>query len=226
MTATAVIVAYGVERLDLSWIATDAEVIVVHNDELLPEDACRHDGVRHVHPGTNLGFGAGVNRALEYVTSERIVLCNPDTSLTADHWSALSGVPENDLASLPLLDDEGVPNSVVNCYWSPSSFMATAWRLGRFVPRGGRLRSFACGLLGGWGRVHRESTAAAGRWPLAERWASGAVLSLPTAAFRAVGGFDEGYFLYFEDADLQQRMAASDPSLHLRMLGEIGRAHV
>lgn len=218
MNATAVIVAYGVERLDLSWIAPDADVIVVHNDDRLGEEACRHDRVRHLHPGTNLGFGAGVNAALPLVTTDRVVLCNPDTRLTADHWAGLSTGAENDLVSLPLVDDEGIPNSVVNGYWSPLAFIATAWRLGRFVPRGGRLRPLVGRLLGNWGRMHREPAAAIGRWPLTERWASGAVLSLPTAAIRAVDGFDEGYFLYFEDADLQQRMAAGDPTLHLRML--------
>ena len=31
-------------------------------------------------------------------------------------------------------------------------------------------------------------------------------LAVDTAAFKAVGGFDEGYFMYVEDADLTQKM--------------------
>ena len=43
------------------------------------------------------------------------------------------------------------------------------------------------------------------------------MLSLPTEALRAVGGFDEDYFLYFEDADLHQRLARDFPALRIRL---------
>ncbi|WP_114853260.1 glycosyltransferase family 2 protein [Brachybacterium sp. YJGR34] len=45
-------------------------------------------------------------------------------------------------------------------------------------------------------------------------WVSGAVLLLPLAAVRAAGGFDEGYFMYTEEVDLQRRLRrAGIPSL-------------
>lgn len=37
-------------------------------------------------------------------------------------------------------------------------------------------------------------------------WVSGAVLLLPLSAVRALGGFDEGYFMYVEEVDLQLRL--------------------
>ena len=58
----------------------------------------------------------------------------------------------------------------------------------------------------------------AGTWSLTERWATAAVLALPLVEVRAVGGFDDAYFLYYEDADLQQRLAARFPHLRLRLL--------
>ncbi|PMC74782.1 glycosyltransferase family 2 protein [Brachybacterium sp. UMB0905] len=39
-------------------------------------------------------------------------------------------------------------------------------------------------------------------------WVSGAVLLLPLAQVREAGGFDEGYFMYCEEVDLQLRLRA------------------
>jgi N-acetylglucosaminyl-diphospho-decaprenol L-rhamnosyltransferase len=36
---------------------------------------------------------------------------------------------------------------------------------------------------------------------------SGACILVRPAAFHAIGGFDEGYFMYFEDVDLAWRLA-------------------
>ena len=38
-------------------------------------------------------------------------------------------------------------------------------------------------------------------------WLSGACLALPAPVWRELGGFDEGYFMFFEDVDLGARVA-------------------
>lgn len=56
-------------------------------------------------------------------------------------------------------------------------------------------------------------------------WVSGAVLLLPLALARAAGGFDEGYFMYTEEVDLQLRLrragipALLDADLEVRHVG-------
>ena len=55
---------------------------IVHNDGALDRASL---GARVVHvdaPG-NVGFGAAVNLALPHVTTERVVLCNPDVGADA-----------------------------------------------------------------------------------------------------------------------------------------------
>lgn len=215
--ATVVYVAYGVETVDLDWLPKGTPVVIVHNDDRFDRGSVRA-GVTHVDSGGNVGFGAGVNAALPLVETPRVLLCNPDTLLTAAHFEVLAGAADDEIVTVPLVEESGIPNSVVNEYWGPLAFLATARRLGRFAPRGGVLRRLVSPLLGGWGRAHADSLRqTTGRWPLGERWASGAVLSIPTEAMRRVGGFDEAYFLYYEDTDLQQRLARTDPSLSLRL---------
>ena len=214
---TVVYVAYGIDRLNLDWIPGETSVVIVHNDERLatPE----RPGTVSLRPGANLGFGAGVNRALEVVTTPRVLLCNPDTRLAPAHFTALAGAPPDDVAAVPLVEPDGTPNSVINRYWHPMAFTATALRLGRFAPRGSARRSVLTRSLGRWGRSHRDSLHhVAGSWPLVERWATAAVVAAPTEALRAIGGFDDDYFLYYEDVDLQQRLARRFPTMRVHLL--------
>jgi N-acetylglucosaminyl-diphospho-decaprenol L-rhamnosyltransferase len=80
-------------------------------------------------------------------------------------------------------------------------------------------------LLGANGRAYRESfDAVTGRWSLHERWASGAVVSFPVDALRAVGGFDPRYFLYVEDLDLCERLGARHPTMSV-VVADVRPAH-
>lgn len=211
---TVIYVAYGVTTLDLDWIPAGVPILVVHNDNQLgPLD---RGEVVDLRPGQNLGFGAGVNLALKEVTTGRVLLCNPDTGLQRHHFEALAATPDRDLATLPLVEADGRPNSVVNRYYAPLPFLATAWRLGRLTPRGSRRRHFLVRALGRWGRDHQASFhLAAGSWPVSQWWASAAVLAAPVGALRAVGGFDDAFFLYYEDVDLQQRLAQRFPAMRI-----------
>ncbi len=231
MRTAVVIVAYRTPGLELSWVPAEAPVVIVHNDDFLDPDDAKHPNAIHLYPGENLGFGAGVNLARGALRDgadvDRLLLCNPDTGLSAVHWDALTDAGPTELVTVPLDGEDGVPNAVVNAYPTPVPFVAGLLRLGRFAPRGGVVRSIATRLLGSWGSGHREALAGtSGRWPLWQRWASGAVLSIPIEAFDAVGGFDEAYFLYYEDTDLQQRMATHDPTLKLVLADTAAALHL
>lgn len=214
--ATAIYVVYRTAELDLRWIPDFEHVVVVHNDRSLDPARCVHPNVRHVFSAENVGFGAGVNAALPEVRTPRLVLVNPDTVLEPVHWEALATVPPVEVRTVPLLDSTGVPTSVVNRYPTPSSLALTAWRVGRLFPRGSAARNVLPKALGAWGQSHRDLTEKpVGCRPLREYWVSGAVLAVATDPVRAVGGFDENYFLYLEDADLCRRMATRFPDMQV-----------
>jgi GT2 family glycosyltransferase len=182
--------------------------------------------VVHLRSERNVGFGAAVNTALDHVGTPRVVVCNPDTSLDRQHWRALCEGSADEVVAVPLCDGEGRPTSVVNRYPTPLSLVLTAYRLGRFAPRGGRLRAVLTPRLGRWGREHATSmTAVEGVWSLRDHWASGAVVSFDSDRLRSVGGFDDDYFLYFEDVDLCRRLAERHPAMRLRMARTVPAIH-
>ncbi len=104
---------------------------------------------------------------------------------------------------MPLVEPDGTPTIVSSPYPTPLRLVLAAYRLGRLAPRSG--------LRGRLLRTRPETRS------LQQAWASGAVLSVPTSRFKAVGGFDERYFLYFEDVDLCARLAARFPTMTVRI---------
>jgi GT2 family glycosyltransferase len=212
--ASVIIVVFGQTSLDLAWIPHRAQVFVVHNDDMLADDACHHPDVRHLHPGSNIGFGSGVNLALREVTSRRVVVCNPDMALDRAHFEALSAGHHDEIVTVPVAASSGRPMASVVPYPSPILLLAGTFRVMRLAPPGTVRRAVLAKALGGWGEERRWSVVTpAGRFPLRSYWIPGAVFSVDTDLLRSVGGFDEHFFLYLEDTDLCRRLAAVDAGL-------------
>ena len=222
---TMVSVAFGVTAIDVSWLEPEDAVILVHNDDLLPIGTVKDRSATDVLSGGNVGFGAGVNAALELVRTPRVVLCNPDTQLTPKHRRLLACTDPDEVVAVGLDDDRGEPTWTVLPYPGALAAVAMGHRLGRGLGRRSRLRDLGSRLLTA-GRIPYASLlgARSGSWPLATHWVSAAVLSIDTARLQEVGGFDAGYFLYMEDVDLSRRLAARFPSMRVRLPGgEPGR---
>jgi GT2 family glycosyltransferase len=142
------------------------------------------DRVRVDTSAENLGFGAGHNRLAVHSTSELICCVNPDTVLLDPdglrRLAALFADPSVAAAGPALLDPAGGPQR-----WDH-----------------GELRGIRARVAIAAGHAHWE--------PRSERtevaWVAGAFMMLRRDRFEAVGGFDEGFFLYKEDEDLCLRL--------------------
>lgn len=129
----------------------------------------------------NAGFGGGMNagaaRAIERGAGVLVGL-NPDASIDARSLSALVAAVDADpmlLASPTIVSSTGAP-------W----FAGADLYLDDGVTRGAGARERFQGA------ARRE-------------WATGACFAISAPLWQRLGGFDEEYFLYWEDIDLSQR---------------------
>lgn len=188
------------------------EIIVVDNEstdgtaELL---AARPD-LRLVRSGENLGFAAGNNLAFDLARGRYVMLINPDARILAGDvgraLATLEGRSDVAIVGGRVLDAEG---------------------------RDGESAHPFPGFLRQWlvrsGLLHRLRRSPLARlvdpiWarPCAPRrvdWMPGAFLLARRSTLTEVGGFDERFFLYWEEVDLFRRLRATgrrahyDPSL-------------
>ncbi len=180
-----------------------ARLLVVDNES--PDDTvavARGLGVEPVRAGANLGFARGCNLAAEQADGDALVLVNPDAVLDPGCLVALLRAMRTDRGAGPiggrahLRDGSYDPRCVLG---RPSLHGALGFATGAstLLPR-------------------RRLTAPEDgpRWLPADGSVldvpavSGAVMAVPTGLWRALGGFDERYFLYGEDVDLSLRARA------------------
>lgn len=152
--------------------------------------------------GGNVGYGAAVNEAVRHLEAsgfgprDFLLLANPDVKLHPGSVDAMLECarrhPSAALIGPTILEPDGSPY--------PSA---------REVPRLGTGIGHA--ILGAvwpgnpWSRRYREARADEAGKERAVGWLSGSCLLLRWDAFRELGGFDERYFMYFEDTDLGDR---------------------
>ena len=175
-------------------------VIVADNDSRDADESRRISeayGAVFLEVGANLGYGGAVNTAVRSLGPEMtyILVSNPDVELGAGALRILSqrldAKPGAAAAGPRVLNADGTT-----------------------YPSARRLPSLRTGvghaLLTGvwptnpWTRAYRADESKPGE--RAVGWLSGSCVLLRRSAFDAVGGFDEGYFMYFEDVDLGFRL--------------------
>ncbi len=148
----------------------------------------------------NLGFGGGHNRALEGLDSDFHLILNPDVELMPDALStAIARLrSDNDLALLsPRVEGPNGEQEFL-CKRYPSVLVLV---LRAFAPAFLR-RQFQQRL-----EDYQMEDICSGDEEAEVPLASGCCMLVRTAHLLDEGGFDERYFMYFEDFDLSLRLA-------------------
>jgi GT2 family glycosyltransferase len=157
--------------------------------------------VRLLRHTNNLGFARAVNRGLAAGGGELVFLLNPDCRLRPGVVSRLaaelSAHPKCAIAAPQVLDVDGTVQG--NARGDPNLLTGLFGRsslLSRWFPQSRLARR----------NVQREAGPPGTDESTEVNWVSGACMLARRAALAEVGGFDERYFLYWEDADLCRRL--------------------
>lgn len=190
------------DNLQRTALTSDTAVVIVDNfttaaerERMLALSAQR--GWTLLCPDDNLGFGGGMNaaaaRAIE-LGAASLLLLNPDAYIEADGADALLRLVEADAEAIV----------------SPA--------VGR--PDGTHFASrMELDLATGTVRRRREGHT----FEHSRDWFSGACLAVSAEMWQRLGGFDDDYFLYWEDVDLSVR--AEDLGARLVFAGDVHVVH-
>ncbi|MBB4200412.1 hypothetical protein GGD83_004241 [Rhodoblastus sphagnicola] len=172
----------------------DIEIILVDNgqDGSGERAAANYPKVKVLPPIGNVGFGAGNNYAFRHSKGEYILLLNPDTEIC-------------DNSILVLLNFlKQVSGDVI---------VGGRTTFNDRLDNGNQLRLPSIAVLFkemlGASKTHLKIAKRPGQTePYRVEVVSGAFLMTRRTTWKKLGGFDEGFFLYFEEVDLCKRLAA------------------
>jgi N-acetylglucosaminyl-diphospho-decaprenol L-rhamnosyltransferase len=178
----------------------DIAVTVVDNrstDDSVASIADLEVGV--VRAFRNGGFGYGCNLGAAEGGNPYILFLNPDARIDAEGVralvAALAAEPRAAIAGPKLVEEDGAEVPSMRRFQRAGSSWAQALFLHRVI-------------RAAWANeIVRDPAVYAA--PAAPEWLSGACMLVRREAFAALGGFDDGFFLYCEDMDICTRARAA-----------------
>ncbi|MEK7502576.1 MAG: glycosyltransferase, partial [Patescibacteria group bacterium] len=176
------------------------EIIVVDNDEKnKPEKDLkkRFPRVSYIK-SENIGYGAGCNLGAKYAGGEYLFFLNPDTVLFKDTIKELFNFisKKNNVGAVsPLLvKTDGTPQDVIGSQFpTPLRAVFSLSLIHKFFPNNTIANKFFLKKL------KKDKPFAVDVFP-------GTGFMIKKQMFEEVGGFDENYFLFYEEADLAKQL--------------------
>ena len=177
------------------------EVIVLDNESQPSRAAsigARFPFVLTIPSAVNLGFAAGINAAARHARNDFLLLLNPDTVIEGPVVAVLeeflSFHPDTAVVGPRVINGDGSIQPSARAFPGFSTLLGgrSSW-LTRQYPNNPWARRNLLGL---------DASA-----PLRAEWLSGSCLMTRRDVFNQLGGLDESFVLYWEDADYCRRVA-------------------
>ena len=201
------------------------EVVVVdwESDAMRREEiAKRHPWVRWMAREDNRGFSAGVNLAAAATTAPILLLLNPDTEMEGpvvrELGSWLGAHPEAGVLGSRVLNTDGSVQPSARRFPGLTTVLGgrSSWLTRRFPNNWFSRRNLHHGDADQFRDVD---------------WLAGSCFATRRDVFERLGGLDESFFMYWEDADYCRRTAAIGlrchylPTSTVRHTGGLSSAH-
>jgi GT2 family glycosyltransferase len=186
----------------------EAQVVVVDNsaDEAEYErlKALLPCAVECIATPENIGFGRACNLGYSRCVHEYIFLLNPDTRLVKGCVQKLKEALEADVG-LGAVSPQSFWDEELRFFLPPGQLQTPSWEL---VNALGYRWAWFGNRFSKWFRRYAISTITA-QTAIKQSMVSGGHLMVARATIERLGGlFDEAFFLYYEDTDLNLRMTA------------------
>jgi N-acetylglucosaminyl-diphospho-decaprenol L-rhamnosyltransferase len=199
------------------------EVLIVDNGSTdgAPQRAATRYGARLIEVGRNSGYGTAANIGAAESSAPWLLVINPDTEFVPGSLTRLLAASQR---------------------WSDAGVLGPALLTGEgeLYPSARAIPSLTTGIghalcvrwwpSNPWTTAYRRE----GRLPVEgpADWLSGACMLFRSEAFARVGGFDERYFMYFEDLDVCERLTSAGwmnvyvPSAVVRHVGGLSTSRL
>ena len=189
------------ELADERWEAVVVDNASSDGSAAVVSDFAPH--VRLLRNELNVGFARGVNQGLAATSAPLVLIMNPDCQLETGTFELLRRELERSdsyaIAGPRILNRDGSVQG--SARGDPNMFTGL---FGRTT----LLRRLLPDLAVSKRNVVSGDTVHDGHGSVTVDWLSGACMLARREALRSVNGFDERYFLYWEDADLCRRLRA------------------
>lgn len=188
---------------DCDRAGVEASILLVDNgSEAAGRELWRGLPIERIDPGANLGYAGAVQRAVAALDAPFWIALNPDVVVRPGCLGAL-------LAELEAGADAAGPrfewDEAGRILLPPTEERTRRAELAAALAR--RSPARAATARGRWRRhAHRHWEAVE---PIESRSLSGALLAFRRESWRATGGFDAGFQLYFEETDWLERLHAA-----------------
>jgi N-acetylglucosaminyl-diphospho-decaprenol L-rhamnosyltransferase len=167
----------------------EIEIIIINNDphEKLEVARSKFPKVVFFETGRNLGFGKAANLGAKKARGDIIFFLNPDAEILSGSLQEVTGM---------LRKDSGL--GIIGARLEDEKKGVQEWIAGQET-------GFLDIILNNLGCPKSRSF-----WisqePVRVDWVSAGAMMLRKEDFLEIGGFDENFFMYFEDMDLSKRM--------------------
>ena len=163
------------------------EIIVVNNDSERIEDKWRNNPqIKIIDNEKNVGFGAGNNIAAKSAQGDILFFLNPDTEIIALEINVIMSLFDN--------KDLGI---LGGCLYSKND---------KIQPWGAGYEPSLLSLIRNNLVFSVSNKFLTQKDPINVDWVSAAAFFIRRNIFEKLSGFDENFFMYFEDVDLCQRV--------------------